>query len=380
MVISNGDVLSRALEAIQGISAGGKADVKIATLFARHGKAYNLIKYASAVIEGAHAVPMDDNPVIPDYSSSAERPGPLEAVVGDMVRLANSCAGGGAASTLALDIAAANLQAWKAHLLGLRTAALYAERKAAPFSQPLVLRRQPHGGEIVLPMEEVFTVDEAVVLRRLLLIVCDAVRAYVSFSNGAKDNGEHLQPARIEDMHTYLAATAELVSPPSPIQTQLFGFFSDLLTLVLVTPLDNAHVFQWLSQHDVTDVATAWQQFEWISGQQLVKVALARAQQLLDTWEEWTGAQHNATILREMWNSVISARELAGPRPHASPGVGGMGMEERESPQLMADSVPRRVSTQGRMHGGASSPLALSSSSPQMQDDSPPNLRNVRRY
>jgi hypothetical protein len=77
-------MLQRELDALQGVrGSSGKADTKIASLFARHGKAYNLVKYAAAVVEGSRALVCDDSFVSPDYGSTPDKPGPLETVLGD---------------------------------------------------------------------------------------------------------------------------------------------------------------------------------------------------------------------------------------------------------------------------------------------------------
>lgn len=319
-----GGMLPAVLAAIQGLGSGrgDKADIKVATLFAGHGKAYNLVKYAAAVHAAAAAVPCDAGPVTPDYGAAPDRPGPLEAAAGDMARLLAACAGTSDASTLALAVAQHNIASWKTWLTNARTTALYAARGDAPVREPFTLRH----GAVVDTVADPLAVDETIVLRRLLGdVLCGAIAAFTRSADhtGEGHTGdEHAGDAAPHDIRTLgavLAAAASLRMPPSASQTALFAFFSDLLQLVTTTHVDVPTARAWLETHDVTDVASAWQQYEWISREQLVKVALARAAQLLQTWDDWLGARHNAAVLTDAWAATMHERERTGPRvPPAS--------------------------------------------------------------
>eukprot|EP00048_Salpingoeca_helianthica_P012526 m.182944 g.182944 ORF g.182944 m.182944 type:complete len:709 (-) comp15385_c3_seq2:23-2149(-) len=340
-----GNLLHGCLNAMLG-GPDGKADTRVVTLFAKHGKAYNLQKYAASLLD--FAPPPAAAPLVPDYGTTSDKPGPLETIVTDMIKFLGTVAPLGEASGPALELATANLNAWKTYLTALRNRALYAERGELPV-EPLLLRLPSHDSLLANP----FHIDERVVLTRVLTIVASATNVFVG-------TGRPASTTRMEDLGALLQQVmvmAEGPSPPSPTQMRLFSFFQDLLLLVTTTSLVNADVAQWLAAHDVTDIATAWQQYEYISREQLVKVALARARTLFETWDDWPGSQHNVTQLRLMWEAEVAARELAGRKPPQKPSsIRGRGSPRVESPNApsspelarMADgraAAGRKVST-----------------------------------
>ena len=226
--------------------------------------------------------------------------------------------------------------------------------------EPLTVRRGTHEETLADPR----AVDEAVVLRRLLDIISGAVAAFVWCNQGQQGA---LPPAGVHGLRALFETVAQLPLQPSSTQMSLFAFFDDLLALVTASSMETPAVVAWLTHHEVTDVASAWQQYDWIAREQLVKVALSRAAQLLGTWDDWLPARHNVAVLADGWGRIMQARELAGPRPspRAFSTAQGRSSPRQASP---APGTPSQLSSRktsppkpiGRTASGAKAKSSLS--------------------